>query len=350
MAYTTIDKPTDYFNVKLYAGNSSTQSITGIGFQPDFVWIKRRNASAYIDNHHLYYSGRGATKYLRSNIINVESTDSTTLTSFDSDGFSLGSYVIINETGGNHVAWNWLAGTTTGIAGSPSITPSAYSFNSTSGFSIISYTGNDTIGATIGHGLGVAPAVIIFKNRDSAVKWVVYHHKNTSAPETDHLQLNDSTATSDDDSILNDTAPSSSVITMKTSSSVNSASTNYIAYCFREVKGFSKFGSYVGNGSTPNFIYTGFKPAMVIFKSTGADNWCIMDNKRDSFNVMDKRLFPHLSNAESTGVSNVVDFVSNGFCLRTSDSSFNLNGQSFIYLSFAENPFVTSTGIPTTAR
>ena len=344
MAYTTIDKPTDYFNVKLYAGNSSTQSITGIGFQPDFVWIKRRNASSYTDNHHLYDSVRGATKYLRSNITNAESTDSTTLTSFDSDGFSLGSYVIINETGGNHVAWNWLASNTTASNTDGSIT-STVSANTTAGFSIVSYTGTSST-ATVGHGLGVTPSMIIVKNRSATQNWIVYHQAigNTGA-----IYLNASNATNTASGWFNNTSPTSSVFTVGTYDAINGSSHNLIAYCFREVKGFSKFGSYVG-GSTPNFIYTGFKPAMVIFKSTGADNWCIMDNKRDSFNVMDKRLFPHLSNAESTGVSNVVDFVSNGFCLRTSDSSFNLNGQSFIYLSFAENPFVTSTGIPTTAR
>ncbi|HSG31772.1 MAG TPA: hypothetical protein VLB82_09525, partial [Thermodesulfobacteriota bacterium] len=220
------------------------------------------------------------------------------------------------------------------------------SANTTAGFSIVSYTGTSST-ATVGHGLGVTPSMIIVKNRSAVQNWIVYHQAigNTGA-----IYLNASNATNTASGWFNNTSPTSSVFTVGTYDAINGSSHNLIAYCFAEKKGFSKLGTYTGNGSIPNFIYTGFKPAMVIFKSTGADNWCIMDNKRDSFNVMDKRLFPHLSNAESTGVSNVVDFVSNGFCLRTSDSSFNLNGQSFIYMAFAENPFVTSTGIPTTAR
>ena len=343
MSYTTIDKPSDYFNTIIYTGDGG-QSVAGIGFRPDLVWVKARG-NTY--NHQIHDSVRGATAgMLSSNASDAESV-LYEFDSFDSDGFTTdsGNITGVNGSGHTQVAWNWLAGGTASSNTDGSIT-SSVSANTTAGFSIVSYTGTSST-ATVGHGLGVTPSMIIVKNRSAAQNWIVYHQAigNTGA-----LYLNASNATDTASGWFNNTSPTSSVFTVGTYDAINGSSHNLIAYCFAEKKGFSKFGSYVGNGSTPNFIYTGFKPAMVIFKSTGADNWCIMDNKRDSFNVMDKRLFPHLSNAESTGVSNVVDFVSNGFCLRTSDSSFNLNGQSFIYLSFAENPFVTSTGIPTTAR
>tara|TARA_B100001939_G_scaffold346513_1_gene365465 strand:+ start:1389 stop:2417 length:1029 start_codon:yes stop_codon:yes gene_type:complete len=342
MAYTTIDLPTDYFNTVTWTGDgSSSRNITGVGFQPDWVWVKCRNAAV---SHAVYDSVRGASKLINTNTTSAEGTNPA-VNAFISDGFTVNSDSYVNLSSNTYVGWNWLAGGTASSNTDGSIT-SSVSANTTAGFSIVSYTGTSST-ATVGHGLGVTPSMIIVKNRSAAQNWIVYHQAigNTGA-----LYLNASNATDTASGWFNNTSPTSSVFTVGTYDAINGSSHNLIAYCFAEKKGFSKFGSYVGNGSTPNFIYTGFKPAMVIFKSTGADNWCIMDNKRDSFNVMDKRLFPHLSNAESTGVSNVVDFVSNGFCLRTSDSSFNLNGQSFIYLSFAENPFVTSTGIPTTAR
>ena len=351
MAYTTIDDPTDYFNTVLYTGNTSGQSITGVGFQPDFLWVKARS-NAY--QHSLRDVIRGSTKTLRANDTNTEQTQADSVTSFDSDGFTLGADTssFVNQNSSTYVAWNWLAanGTASNTDGSITTTVSA---NTTAGFSIVSYTGNNTIGATIGHGLGVAPAVIIFKNRDSAVKWVVYHHKNTSTPETDHLVLNDTDATADDDSILNDTAPSSSVITMKTSSSVNSASTDYIAYCFNEVKGFSKFGSYTGNGSTDGpFVYTGFKPAWIMGKRTdSANNWYMFDSTRNTSNVTDKKLRADETTDENVNSSKTIDIVSNGFKVRSSDPEFNASGGSYVYMAFAESPFITSgVKLPTTAR
>ena len=350
MAYTTIDDPTIFFNTKLYTGNGSTQSITGVGFQPDWVWLKARS-SAY--SHQLFDSVRGATKLLTSEATDAEQTLSG-VTSFDSDGFAVGSDAGSNNNTTTFVSWNWKAGTTSGISGSPSITPSAYSFNQTPGFSIISYTGNGSVGATIPHGLGVAPAVIIFKNRDSSVKWVVYHHKNTSAPETDHLQLNSNAATSDDDSILNDTAPSSTLITMKTSSAVNSNSVKYIAYCFSEIQGYSKFGSYTGNSSTNGpFLHMGFKPAFLMVKRTNTtENWYMKDNKRDPFNDMDaSALYANGSAAEDTGGAWLTgDACANGFKIRKNDTSSNGSGSTYVYFAFAESPFVNSSGVPTNAR
>ena len=351
MAYTTIDDPTIFFNTKLYTGNGSTQSITGVGFQPDWVWLKARS-SAY--SHQLFDSVRGATKLLTSEATDAEQTLSG-VTSFDSDGFAVGSDAGSNNNTTTFVSWNWKAGTTSGISGSPSITPSAYSFNQTPGFSIISYTGNGSVGATIPHGLGVAPAVIIFKNRDSAVKWVVYHHKSPeSLPETDHLVLDTDAATADDDSILNDTAPSSTLITMKTSSAVNSNSVKYIAYCFSEIQGYSKFGSYTGNSSTNGpFLHMGFKPAFLMVKRTNTtENWYMKDNKRDPFNDMDaSALYANGNAAEDTGGAWLTgDACANGFKIRKNDTSSNGSGSTYVYFAFAESPFVNSSGVPTNAR
>ena len=346
MAYTTIDDPSAYFQAKTYTGTGSSLAITNDGnsnLQPDWLWIKNRGT---VDENVVHDSVRSVGKRLLTDGSQAEATTTNQVTSFDTNGFTVpgGS----NNTGAssnNYVAWQWKASGSTTSNTDGTIT-STVSANTTAGFSIVSYTGTSST-ATVGHGLGVTPSMIIVKNRSAVQNWIVYHQAigNTGA-----IYLNASNATNTASGWFNNTSPTSSVFTVGTYDAINGSSHNLIAYCFAEKKGFSKLGTYTGNGSIPNFIYTGFKPAMVIFKSTGADNWCIMDNKRDSFNVMDKRLFPHLSNAESTGVSNVVDFVSNGFCLRTSDSSFNLNGQSFIYMAFAENPFVTSTGIPTTAR
>jgi hypothetical protein len=221
--------------------------------------------------------------------------------------------------------------------------------------SIVSYTGNGTDNdtATIGHGLGVAPNFIITKCRSEAGGWI---SSSTSLGWNNVVSLNTTDASSAGTQAFGVTGvtPSSITFTVSANSGGNHTNINnatYIAYCFAEKKGFSKAFSYTGNGSADGvFTYCGFKPAFLLVKSTGADNWCMLDNKRDTFNVMDKRLFPNLSNAESTGVPTVVDFVSNGFKLRTSDSSFNLNGQSFIGFAIAEHPFVTSTSVPTTAR
>jgi len=343
-----INKPSEYFNTKLYSGNSSTQSITGVGFQPDWTWIKYRNDGTY--GHDLYDAVRGATKTLNSNNTNAEYTSADRLTLFDSDGFSLGSNASVNNSGGNYVAWNWLAGGT-GVSNTDGSITSTVSANTTSGFSIVSYTGNGSAGSTIGHGLGVAPAMIITKVRSTSNNWMVYHK---SLPITEYLIMNSTVASQTDNEVVYyDTAPSSSVFTIGNNGVVNGSGSTYIAYCFAEKKGFSKFGSYTGNGSADGtFVYTGFKPAFVIFKNTTTANrqWYLMDNKRNTYNVANIVLAPNQANDESWwGTGNNIDFLSNGIKIR-SNSDINNSGDNFIYMAFAENPLVGTNNIPTTAR
>jgi len=343
MSYTNgLDKPTDYFNTKLYAGTNTPQSITGVGFQPDWTWIKVRNVA---DNHFIYDSVRGATKFIHSDLTNAEGTLTNGLTSFDSDGFSLGDSGSTNNASNTFVSWNWLASNTTASNTDGSIT-STVSANTTSGFSIVSYTGTGS-NATVGHGLGVIPKMVIVKRRDSAGDWTVY---NEAIGNTNFLRLNGTLASTSQATYWNNTSPTSSVFTIGSAGDVNTSSGTHIAYCFSEVKGFSKFGSYTGNGSTDGtFVYTGFKPAFVLQKRTDAtSNWQIYDNKRDTFNVPDSYLLANESSAE--GTATFFDFVSNGMKARASNNFMNQSGGSYIYMAFAENPFVTSSGIPTTAR
>ena len=349
MAYSDIDKPSDYFETITYTGTGATGNSQTVGFQPDFIWFKNRSTG---DDHALFDSVRGRTKILLSNGTNAEITGTTDLESFDSNGFTVGVPNQVsspNRSGSSIVSWNWLAGGTASSNTDGSIT-SQVSASTTSGFSIVSYTGTGA-NATVGHGLGVAPAVVLVKDRTTAgYDWFMYHHKNTSEPATDYLRLNLTNATTDNVVVWNDTAPTSSVFSIGTSVGVNANTDEYIAYCFSEVKGFSKFGSYTGNGSTDGtFVYTGFKPAMIIWKnSSNAYNWVISDNKRNTFNDVDKYLLPNTSGAE--GTLTLVDFLSNGFKIRTTDASINNSSDTIIYMCFAENPFTTSTGIPTTAR
>ena len=344
MAYTTIDKPTDYFNIVLYTGNGSTQSITGVGFQPDWVWIKGRSVIA---GHNLHDVVRGVNKQLYTNTTDAEETLTTLVTSFDSDGFSLGSNGNANSNTNTFVAWNWLASNTTASNTDGSIT-STVSANQTAGFSIVSFTGTGA-NATVGHGLGLAPRMMIFKNRDEGAEgWFVYHESvgNTKRAGL----LNETSAPSTSSTFFQDTSPTSSVFSVGSNHGVNGPDA-MICYCFAEKKGYSKFGSYTGNGNADGtFVYTGFKPAWVMAKRTGTagQNWEIHDNKRPEYNSSSKRLWANLTNTEATE-DPYLDLVSNGFKIKTSDTNYNAS-DSYIYMAFAENPFVTSTGIPCTAR
>jgi len=346
MAYTTINKGSDYFNTVLYSGNAGTQSITGVGFQPDFTWVKRRSGAT---SHGLTDSVRGAGLTLFSDTTGVEQDYSAYFTSFDSDGFSLAiGGNVYNASGSTYASWNWLAGGTASSNTDGDIT-SSVSANTTSGFSIVSYTGNGSAGSTVGHGLSQAPNMIISKRRSGTSNWQVGHDGLTSWDY--YLQGLDTTnAQSNSNNVWNDTAPSSSFYTVGTNVGTNSSGSTYIAYCFHSVKGFSKFGSYTGNGSTDGtFVYTGFKPAFVIMKRTNTTGeWGIFDDKRNTFNVATSELKANASDAEE--INGAIDFLSNGFKLRDTALFMNGSGSTYIYMAFAENPFVSSTGTPVTAR
>jgi len=347
MAYTTIDKPTDYFNTVLYTGNGSSQTITGVGFQADFIWFKERSSAG---EHKLNNSVLGTNNYLISNSTSGDDTTGSGIQSYNSDGYAVSNASNINDNTETYVTWNWLAGGSASSNTDGDIT-SSVSANTTAGFSIVSYTGNGSAGATVGHGLGSAPAVMIFKIRNTADNWRVYHQGlDNTEPEDYHLQLQSTGARIDNAGFFNDTAPTSSVFTLGSDSGINGSSNTYISYCFAEKKGYSKFGSYVGNSNVDGpFIYLGFKPAFVLAKvSSDTNDWFIFDNKRSTFNAVDDSLFPNKNDAEST--SHVIDFLSNGFKIRDSDGTVNSTGNTYIYMAFAESPFVTSTGIPTTAR
>jgi len=341
-----INKPNEYFNTKLYTGNGTSQSVTGVGFQPDLIWVKERSSTS---SHQLVDAVRGVYRRLIPNGTNAESDDSGSpndFNSFDSDGFSILAGGAVNENSQTYAAWNWLAGGT-GVSNTDGSITSTVSVNTTSGFSIVSYTGTGA-NATVGHGLGVAPKMIIVKSRSGVFNWGVYHE---SIGNTKYLELNETTATQTSSTLWQNTTPTSSFFSLGSNNTVNQSSGTYIAYCFAEKKGFSKFGSYVGNGSADGtFIYTGFKPAMVIFKNASTvTNWGIVDNKRDDDNVVKARLFPNLSDTEASNLD-ICDFTSNGFKLRITDSQFNGSGNTMIYMAFAENPLVGTNNIPATAR
>jgi len=350
MAYTDIDKSDDYFNTKLYTGNNSTgHAITGVGFQPDWTWIKERSSTS---SHFVNDSVRGAGENLYTNLTSAEGTLTALFTSFDSDGFTIGNTNQGNESGQTYVAWNWLASNTTASNTDGSIT-STVSANTTSGFSIVSYTGTGSA-ATVGHGLGSDCKLIIIKNRSTATNWIMYHQVTA---ENRYMELNTTNAEAINFDYWQSTKPTSSVFTIGTASTVNGSGNSMIAYCFAEKKGFSKFGSYTGNGNSDGtFIYTGFKPAFFILKASSGGtassrSWRMLDNKRDTFNVTDTTLYPNENIAEDTGgATSGMDFVSNGIKIRGTSAAINESGTTYIYMAFAESPFVTSGGIPITAR
>jgi len=343
MAYTTIKKPSDYFNTVLYTGNGSTQSITGVGFTQDFTWIKSRSTA---QNHYAFDTVRGAQKQLYPSTSSAEDTgQSNGLNAFTSDGFNLGTEVGVNGNGATYASWNWKANGTGSSNTDGSIT-STVSANTTSGFSIVSYTGTGA-NATVGHGLGIAPKFLIVKNRSSVTSWGV----QTSTGAGFEMNLNNDEAQTATSVYWNSTNPTSSVFSVGTNAATNNSGDNMIAYCFAEVKGFSKFGSYEGNGNVDGpFIYTGFKPAFVLIKKySAANDWHTHDNKRDTFNPETRYLQPNTSAVETNDTGKALDFLSNGFKLRTTHGSHNgATGQFFIYMAFAEEPLVGDN--PATAR
>ena len=344
MAYTTIKKPSDYFNTKLYTGSNSTQSVTGVGFQPDLVWIKNRTLTP---DHILNDAVRTAGKQINSNTASAE-LDRTYFQSFNSDGFSLdGNVSDYNQSGSNYASWNWLANGA-GSANTDGSISSTVSANTTSGFSIVSYTGTGA-NATVGHGLGSTADVLIVKSRDGAHNWQVLHKSLATNSGTKNLELNSTSAVLTDSTTWNNTAPTSSVFSVGATNPTNQSGQNLIAYCFAEKKGFSKFGSYVGNGNADGtFVYTGFKPAFVMSKRTDSagNSWRMFDNKREGYNGSMGIIHANLSNVES--IASTIDFLSNGFKIRATTTDQNASGATYIYMTFAEEPLVGDN--PATAR
>ena len=306
MAYSTIVKPSDYFNTLLYAGNDATgRAISGVGFQPDFVWFKDRSNTI---NHALYDAIRGTTKFLESSATSPEQTQTQGLTAFSSDGFTLGSNGSVNGNNNNYTSWNWKANGS-GSANTDGTISSTVSANTTSGFSIVKFTGTGSL-ATVGHGLGSAPKMIIMKNTNTTNGWEVYHQ---SLGNTGYIQLNSTETSYSSATRWNNTSTTNNVFTVNTENGVNKSGSTLIAYCFAEKTGYSKFGSYTGNGNADGtFIYTGFKPAFLIAKETGnTRDWVMVDNKRPGYNVVDELLVPNSSGAEITGNSSLyIDLIS----------------------------------------
>ena len=352
MAYTTIDDPSAHFHTQLWTGNGGNQSITNDAnagdFKPDWIWTTSRS-NAY--NNGMFDSSRGVQKEITSNQANAEATLSGGVNSFDTDGFTFNG-ASYNTNGYTFVGWQWKAnGGTTSSNSNGSIT-STVQANTTAGFSIVTYAGSNSA-STVGHGLGAVPEVILVKNRDASANWKSYHKPIS---ETHTLSLNGTGAKSDQES-FNDTAPTSTVFSLLgNTDNVNRSGENFVAYCFTPIKGYSKFGKYKGNatsGDDGTFVYTGFKPAWIMVKSSSnsGQEWVIFDNKRDTFNEMDAWLYANATTAEdSGGDEREVDFVSNGFKFRNAGGPTSYSGRDYIYLAFAEHPFVSSEGVPVTAR
>jgi len=343
MAYTTINKSTEHFNTKLYTGNGSTQSITGVGFQPDLVWFKSRTTT---NNHALFDVVRGATKWLESNSTDAEQTYAGGLTSFDSDGFSVGNGSDVNLNSSSQVAWNWKAAGSTASNSSGSVT-STVSANTTAGFSICSFTQANSGPITIGHGLGVAPDMIIGKSRGNTSNWQIYHK---SLGTGKFIQLNSTAA---EQTVANFWGTVNTSIFTIGSNQIE-ANQPSVYYCFAEKTGYSKFGSYTGNNNQDGpFIYTGFKPAFVLFKrSSAVENWSLYDNKRaNEYNPTAYGLRPNINNAESAygagGAAGGIDILSNGFKIR--EGGTNINDGTYIYMAFGQS-LVGSNNVPCTAR
>jgi len=356
MAFTDIDNPELYFQTKLYTGNGTAIGSGGLAvtldgdedMQPDLVWIKNRDGT---DWHDLYDSVRGVTKRIYSNSDYAEGTQAEGLTAFGTNGFTVGNSGDVNTNTNKHVAWNWKAGTSfSNDASATSIgtIDSSGSVNTDAGFSICSFTGNDTAGATVAHGLGAIPKMIILKSKNSTDLWFVQH---TSLGATKFLRLNDTDMYTTQTNVWNDTTPTSSVFSLGSGSGTNGSSNNFIAYCFAEKQGYSKFGSYIGNGNTDGtFVYTGFRPAFVMAKGTTTGDpgsWIIYDNKRLGYNDDNNQLYADLTNAEGTDDAAL---LSNGFKWTANTGDPNTSGKIYTYMAFAEAPFVNSNGVPNNAR
>ena len=343
MAYTTINKSTEYFSSDIWSGNSGTQTISA-GGQRDMTWFKVRNGTRV---HRLQDAVRGVTKALIPNDTAAEGSETTMITAFNSSGYTTGSDADINASGSNYVGWSWKANGA-GSANTDGSINSTVSANTTSGFSIVNFTGSGSA-ATVGHGLGAVPKMIIVKKTTTS-DWNVYHN---SLGNTKAVKLNSTNSDFTQANRWNSTTPTTSVFSVGDSGDTNSG--NVMAYCFAEKQGYSKCSSYTGNGNADGtFVYTGFKPAWIMFKRTDYEpyNWFMLDNKRQGFNPANETLSPNTSSeASSTGLSvNTLDFLSNGFKMKTNNAEFNASGATYIYMAFAEAPLVGTNNTPCTAR
>ena len=349
-----IDKPTDYFNTKLFVGNSSTNAITGVGHQPDWTWIKRRDGGNGYSNF-VFDAVRGVNKGISTNLTAAEITFNNGFNSFNSDGFTLGantsnpSATEINASGGNYASWNWKAGTSfTNDASGTGIgtIDSAGSVNTDAGFSIITFTGTGNAGS-VAHGLGAIPKFLVVKSRSNVNGWIVYH---VSLGAGKGISLNLVDAAFSTGSRWNSTEPTSTVFSLGTAADVNRSGGTHVCYAFAEKQGYSKFGSYLGNGNSNGpYVYLGFKPAFLMIKDvTGTGEWLVWDNKRSPSNEMTRALAANDSLVEDT--TKEMDFLSNGFKIRTTDTNYNASGNTNIFMAFAEEPFVASNYNVATAR
>jgi len=329
----TIKKGNTVMDATLYTGTGSALTVTNASaFRPDLVWVKSRS-NAY--NNVLNDSVRGSTKLLISNGTDAEQTEAQSITSFNSNGFSLGTAGTWNQSGSTFVGWQWQAGQGSTSSNTSGTITSTVSVNATAGFSIVTYTGTGA-SATVGHGLGIAPKIIIYKSRSNAQNWLVNIGSITET-QGDYIYLNSINAKANNANVLN---PTSSVFGLVTSPENNQSGITFVAYCWAEIAGFSKFTSYTGNGSTDGvFVYTGFRPKYVMVKRTNAArDWAVIDSVRATTNVVEPQLFPNDSAAEDTTVK-PADLLSNGFKLRTVDGSWNASGGTYIVMAFSENPF-----------
>jgi len=359
-AYTTIDDPSAHFQTETYTGAGANTTVTFSGnsdLKPDLLWIKNRGAGyahfVVDSNRNISYAQNSSNApYLETDSTAAENNNQNWMQSVNTDGFTTGISEHINSTASStFVAWAWKAnGGTTSSNGDGGIT-STVQANTTAGFSIVTYTGNSNNPSSIGHGLGVVPKFYVIKQRDAANPWKVYHSGIATDAEDYVMELN-TTGAREDNAIWNDTGPTSSVINFTDHGGVNQSGETYVAYCFAEKQGYSKFGGYTGNGNSNGpFVYCGFKPAFVMIKRTDdIGGWTIYDDKR-GHNGNNYELFPNSAEAEYTGTSYFeADILSNGFKLRLTDGQINASSGTYIYAAFAHHPFVTSTGIPTTAR
>jgi len=348
--YTTINDPSVYFHTQLYTGTGSARSVTNDGnanLQPDWLWIKRRSGSnaSMIVNSSLGLSGNVA---VASNL-NLAAY-ATPVSALNSDGFSVNAGdASVNANGSTYVAWQWKDNGGTTVTNNDGSHASSVQVNTTAGFSIVTYTGTGS-SVTLGHGLGAAPEIIFNKGLSDNHAWIVGATADSSNLSKVMI-LNFTDASTSDANSFSNTAPTSSVYTIGTAGGVNQNGQNYISYLFRSIQGYSKIGTYTGNGSADGtFVYTGFKPAYILIKCTNAaKNWYIFDNKRPTYNVDNILITANTDAAEVVG-SEKIDFLSNGFKLRQDFSHTNASGNTYLYMAFASNPFVTSDGVPTTAR